>query len=192
MKSILCILLFFVIHGVAFSQNQKFKKTFVNHTELGVLLGRVKYSYGYMESKVDSRLSMTAQTFNGVRLSSRLAVGATVGMDWYKTALINPIAAGIRYDLTKNGPARLFASADAGYGFTWLHQDSDRYDTKGGLMINPGIGLKYGKPGNAAFTISMAYKRQAARVEKPLQYEQTYRNETRVYNRIVLKIGMIF
>ena len=174
------------------AQKTKFKKSFINHTELGGLSGRVKYNYGGMDSQVDTKISLTAQTFNGLRINEYLVAGITVGMDWYKTALISPIAAGARYDLTRQGPARLFATLDAGYGATWLHQDSDGSNTKGGLMLNPGIGLKYGKPGNSAFTISLSYKRQDVKVSKPLLWEQTYRLEERVYNRMALRIGMTF
>ncbi len=192
MKIILIFLVSVLAITPAFSQKSKLQKRFVNHTELGVLSGRVKYNYGNQDNQVDSKLSMTAQTFNGVQLNSAVSAGVTVGMDWYKTALVTPIAAGIRYDITKRSPARLFAALDAGYGAAWLHQDPDGYSTKGGLMLNPGFGLKYGKPGSAAFTISLSYKRQEVKVNKPLQWEQTYRVEERVYNRLALKIGMAF
>ena len=174
------------------AQNSKFKPHYVNHTEFGGLFGRVKFNFGNSESQVDSKLSATIQTFSGFQLTRRLATGLTVGMDWYKTALVNPLAAGIRYDLTAKGPARLFATLDAGYGATWLHQDSDGYNTKGGMMLNPGIGLKYGKPGSSAFTISLSYKRQEVKVNKPLFSGQTYRQEERVYNRMALRLGMTF
>jgi hypothetical protein len=175
-----------------FSQKIKFRKSFINHTEFGGLSGRVKYSDGGADSRVESKFSLTAQTFNGLRLSDDLSAGVAVGMDWYKTVLVNPIAAGVRYDLTKRGPAKLFATLDAGYGVTWLHQDSDGYNSRGGMMLNPGFGLKYGRPGGAAFTISLSYKRQDVKVNKPLQWQQTYRFEERVYNRVALRLGMTF
>lgn len=186
------LLLILLCTGLAQGQNVPFKPRYANHTEFGVLLGRVNYNFGTMENRSDSKVSPALQTFNGLQLTTRLAAGVTLAMDWYKSALISPIAAGLRYDLTHKGPARLFVSADAGYGVSWLHHDPDGYKTKGGLMLNPGFGLKYGKPGNSAFTISLSYKRQEVNVSKPLQWEQTYRLEERIYNRLAFRIGMAF
>ncbi|WP_221389717.1 hypothetical protein [Dyadobacter sp. NIV53] len=192
MKVLILLLIIIVTIESVTAQKEPFKIKYTNHTELGVLLGRAKFNYGSQQNQVDSRTSLTAQTFNGIQINQRLSAGVTVGMDWYKTALINPIAAGIRFDLTKRTNSRLFASADAGYGFGWFHEDSDGYDTKGGLMLNPGVGMKYGKPGGNAFTITLSYKRQEVHADKPLQWEQTVRYEDRVYNRLALRIGMNF
>ncbi|WP_149241140.1 hypothetical protein [Dyadobacter sp. 32] len=192
MRAIGILMLCVMISPQAFPQHVKKVKRYTNHTELGILTGRTKYDFGSGSNRVDSKFSLSAQMFNGVKLNDYLSAGITVGMDWYKTALVTPIAAGGRYVITKRGPGRLFAALDAGYGATWLHQDSDGYHTKGGFMLNPGIGLTYGKPGGAAFTISLSYKRQEIIVNKPLLWEQTYRKEERVYNRLALKLGMAF
>lgn len=192
MKIFLSLLLATLSLGLASAQDAVFKRKFINHTEIGALLGRVKYAPGGPDERVDSKVSMTAQTFNGIQLSPRLGAGVTVGADWYKTALITPIAAGIRYDLPSRGNARFFALADVGYGFTWLHQDSDGFDTKGGLMTSPGIGIRTGKPGGSSFTISLTYRRQEAFIKKPVFYNQIERHEDRVYNRIAIKLGISF
>lgn len=195
MKPIIQLILFYlVISGQVIAQEVSFKKHYINHTEFGGLFGRVKFKneYNSNQEQVDSKLSLTIQTYNGIQLSNRLSTGVMVGMDWYKTALINPIAVGARYDLTKGKAARLYATADVGYGFAWFHDDSEGYNTKGGLMINPGFGIKYGKPGGAAFTIGVTYKRQEVSVTKPPMSNQTERSEERVYNRMALRLGMSF
>ncbi|WP_138482530.1 hypothetical protein [Dyadobacter bucti] len=170
------------------------RKFYVNQTEFGILAGRVKYPnlYNGNQEQVDNKFSLTVQTFNGIQIDERFATGITVGMDWYKAALLNPVAVGFRYNLTKKSPVKLFATADVGYGFTWFHDDSEGFDTKGGLMINPGLGLKYGRKNGAAFTIAMTYKRQEARVNKPVLWDQTERSEERIYNRLALRLGMSF
>ncbi|MCF0051338.1 hypothetical protein LXM25_14805 [Dyadobacter sp. LJ53] len=167
---------------------------YTNHTEFGGLFGRVKYGFpgNQGQNQVDNRLNLTLQTFNGVMLSNRLAAGVTVGVDWYKTALLNPVAAGIRFDLTKKGDVRLFATADAGYAFAWFHDDSDGFGTTGGLMINPGVGLRMGKPGGTAVTFTMSYKRQEAHITKVPLWNQVERWEDRVYNRLALRLGISF
>lgn len=192
MRVMVLVLIYVLAAGSARAQKASIKKKYVNHTEVGGLFGRVKYNMGYGNNIVESKTNLTAQMFNGLQLNNRLSGGVTVGMDWYKTALINPIAAGVRYNLTRRKNAILYATGDFGYGFGWFHQDSDGYKTKGGLMINPGVGMRYGKPGGNAFTIGLSYKRQDVHVDKPLQWEQTVRYEDRVYNRLAIRIGMSF
>jgi hypothetical protein len=174
-----------------------FKPHFVNMTEFGGLFGRVVYNtnnWNGLAQSVDSRLSFTLQTFNGVQLKPRLIVGGTVGIDWYKTALIMPIAAGIRYDLAKNSSQKsvFYASLDAGYGFNWLNVNATNYTTSGGMMLNPGIGLKIGLKSQSALLISLTYKRQDVRVTKPLYSGEIEKYEDRVYNRMAFRVGVSF
>ncbi|CAG5011828.1 hypothetical protein DYBT9275_05034 [Dyadobacter sp. CECT 9275] len=174
------------------AQTEPFRPSYVNHTEAGLLLGRVRYSNGSIQNKVESKTNVTMQTFNGLQIKRRLAIGVTAGLDWYKTALINPLSAGVRYDFAGKRQVRLFATGDAGYGFAWFHQDSDGYKTRGGLIINPGAGIRYGRAGGTAFTIVLSYKRQEVHVNKPLLWEQTVRYEDRVYNRLAVRMGISF
>ncbi|GAB2764585.1 hypothetical protein GCM10027275_02170 [Rhabdobacter roseus] len=177
----------------AMGQNASFKKAYVNHTEIGLLLGNVRYvPYVGSGEMVEKRQNLTVQMFNGLQLSRRLAAGVTVGMDRYTAALVTPIMAGVRYDLTRKENARFFASADAGYGFTWFHSDATNYHTQGGLALNPGLGLRFGKPAATNFTLSMGYKYQQVTVDKPPFWTDTERTETRLYNRLALRLGLSF
>lgn len=196
MKILFSFLAVLLAVSSSLAQDGSFKRKFVNHTEFGGLFGRVKYGenpgYAYSNSRVENRTSLTIQTFNGISLTPRLDVGVTLGFDWYKTALLNPIAAGVRFDLTKGEKSRLFLIADAGYAFNWLNQDSDGFKTKGGWMVNPGLGVRIGKINTSTFTLSLTYKRQEAYADKPLMYNQTVRYEDRVYNRIAARVGISF
>ncbi|SKC10968.1 hypothetical protein [Dyadobacter psychrophilus] len=167
---------------------------YTNHTEFGGLFGRVKYQFPGSpgDEILENRLNVTLQTFNGVMLSNRLSAGVTAGIDWYKTALLAPISGGIRYDLTKNGGVRLFTTADVGYGFAWFQDDIEGYRTKGGLMLNPGLGLRMGKAGGPAVTFTVSYKRQEAHIDKFPLWDQVERSEDRVYNRLALRLGISF
>lgn len=167
---------------------------FVNHTEFGGLFGRVKYGYSDVgnSEQVDNKASLTVQTFNGLQLGRKLSVGVTLGMDWYKAALLNPIAGGVRYDLLGRRNVKLYGTVDAGYAFAWFHDDPDNFDTRGGVMLNPGLGLKVGKPEAAAFTVAISYKRQEAHVTKPPLWNQAERFEDRIYNRLALRLGISF
>lgn len=170
---------------------------FINYTELGGLFGRVAYPTfaGSPNEVVENKLSLTLQTFNGVQVRSRLAVGGVVGIDWYAGALLMPVGAGVRYDLARPNQknVHVFASADIGYGLTWLNKSSTGNDlTRGGLMLNPGIGLRFGKPNKGAFVMSISYKRQNVEAAKPLQWNDISRDESRVYNRLAVRLGMSF
>ena len=193
MKKILTVLIVVVGYLPIYAQVGTFKKHYLSHTEVGIMLGRVKYDPyagqgGTSQNISENRANPTLQLFNGVQYAPRLGVGVITGLDWYNSALINPLGLGVRYDLAGKKNTRLYASGDAGYGFTWFHQNSDGFDTQGGLMLNPGLGLRIGKPDGAAFTLSFSYKHQDVTVDKPPLFEQSSRVEDRNYNLSLIHI----
>jgi hypothetical protein len=194
MKQLSILALLMVLYSNANSQSMYHRPAYVNYTELGGLFGRVASGATTAQTTVENRLSFTAQTFNGVQLLPRLAVGGVVGIDWYKAALLMPIGAGIRFDLARHSErnVRLLAIADAGYGFAWLHKGSTGYETKGGWMINPGVALRVGKPSATAFVLSLTYKRQTADIQKPITGNDIRRDEHRIYNRLCFRAGITF
>lgn len=175
------------------AQTTPFKPVFTNMTEAGALFGQVKYGTQASES-VAKRVTVTAQTFNGVQVRPRLAVGATVGVDWYTAALLMPVCAGVRYDLVRPNQKnlRVFTSLDAGWSFAWLNEDATGYKTLGGWVLAPGIGFRIGKTTSSNFIMSLSYKRQEADVEKPLYWNELAKHETRVYNRVAVRLGVSF
>ena len=193
MKRLLIGCLIALVCQISHAQSFSERPRYVNYTELGGLFGRVASGTSTAQL-VENRVSFTAQTFNGVQLTRRLAVGGLVGVDWYKAALLTPVGAGLRFDLARDSQrnVRLLAIADAGYGFAWLHKASTGYDVTGGWMINPGIALRVGKPSSSAFVLSLSYKRQTADVQKPITGNDIQRDEHRIYNRICFRIGVAF
>ncbi|GAB3569944.1 hypothetical protein GCM10027578_25320 [Spirosoma luteolum] len=175
---------------------------FVNYTEVGGLFGRVAYptAVGSPNTIVENKVSLSLLTFNGAQLTPRLAVGGIVGVDWYAQALLLPVGAGLRYDLTRPGPVgtdqkstHVFVLADVGYGLTWLDKASSGNElTRGGLMLNPGVGLRFGKPGRGGVVLSMSYKRQTVDASRPLGWNDIRRDEHRVYNRLAVRLGLSF
>ncbi|GAB3734146.1 hypothetical protein [Spirosoma lituiforme] len=193
MKPLYLLLVSLFVFGNVRAQSGSHPLTYVNYTEVGGLFGRVA-SGSSAAQLVENKLSFTAQTFNGVQVSRRLAVGGLVGIDWYKAALVMPVGAGLRFDLARNPyrNVRVLAIADAGYGFTWLNKSSTGYELKGGLMLNPGLALRVGKPSTNAFLLSVSYKRQVVDVQKPLFGADIQRDEHRIYNRLCFRIGVSF
>lgn len=180
----------------AAAQNTLFSRTFTNQTEVGGLFGNVDYPVNpYSTPKTydrQNKINLTIQTFNGLNLTSRLAGGMTLGIDWYNGALVNPVALGARYNVISRYNARLFATLDAGYGFTWFNKNLNGNKLQGGMMFNPGIGWRLGKPGNAGFTIAITYKRQEAILKMPLDRVILKQEETRQYNRLAVRVGIVF
>ncbi|GAB3037457.1 hypothetical protein [Spirosoma pulveris] len=179
--------------GTSYAQSPVRRFTYVNYTEFGGLFGRVAFGPSTAQT-VDSRLSFTMQTFNGAQISRQLAIGGLVGVDWYKTALLTPVGAGLRFDLLPypQRNVRLLAIADAGYGFTWFNKNSTGYELNGGWMVNPGLALRVGKPSSTAFVMSLSYKRQTVDVQKPLSGVDIQRDEHRIYNRMCFRVGVAF
>ncbi|WP_273216116.1 hypothetical protein [Runella zeae] len=178
------------------AQAPTFKPHYVNMTEVGGLFGRVVYDVpGSVPAtqQVENRLSLTIQTFNGIQLKPRLALGVSCGVDWYQAVLLAPVAAGVRYDLARSKKnVTLLGLFDAGYSSNWLHVDATDYKTQGGMMLNPGLGLKFGFKSGSALVLSLSYKRQNAKVTKPLNWGEIEKWEDRVYNRMALRLGMMF
>lgn len=193
MKPLYLLLVSLFVFGNVRAQSGSHPLMYVNYTEVGGLFGRVA-SGSSAAQLVENKLNFTAQTFNGVQVSRRLAVGGLVGIDWYKAALVMPVGAGLRFDLARNPyrNVRVLAIADAGYGFTWLNKSSTGYELKGGLMLNPGLALRVGKPSTNAFLLSVSYKRQVVDVQKPLFGADIQRDEHRIYNRLCFRIGVSF
>lgn len=188
------LLLFFCIQLLALPSEAQIpsrRLPFANYTEVGGLFGRVVSGVQGNEI-VKNKTNLTVQTLNGVKLTKRLAVGALVGIDWYNSALLMPVGAGLRFQLTQPSDRNvsLFASADAGYGLNWLNKSSTGYFVKGGLMLNPGIGLRLGKPNGGSLLLTLSYKHQQAQVDKPLRWNEVTRDETRYYNRIAIRLGI--
>lgn len=196
MKKLFLILIFIHSLTYSFTTFAQFKPHYVNMTEVGGLFGRVVYDIPWSVptiQEVENRLSLTLQTFNGVQLKPRLAVGLTTGIDWYNTALLMPVAAGARYDLVRSKKnVTVFGMLDAGYGFNWLQADGTGYDTQGGMMLNPGVGLKFGFKSGSAMLLSLSYKRQDAQITKPLGWGEVEKWENRTYNRMALRLGFMF
>lgn len=164
------------------------RKGYVNHTELGTLLGAVNVPF--QSNEVYTRSSFTASSFNGYRFARGLAVGATVGVDWYARNAVVPLSLGLRGDLARSRASPFYA-LDAGYAVASLAKGDD-VDFDGGLHLNPALGLRFTLNGGAALTWSIGYKYQRARtiLENPNGFSRT--ENVYNYNRLALKVGMSF
>ncbi|CAH0996881.1 hypothetical protein EMA8858_03016 [Emticicia aquatica] len=184
------------------------KHPFVNITEFGTLLGRSKYeTYNYYyrgyypqpiepQYQIQNRVNFALQTFNGIYLNKKTAVGLTLGIDSYGPTVLTPISAGIRRNLIqkKKSSSILLGSLDVGYATTWVNEDNTGYKTSGGIVICPTIGYKLPMRNGSAWLINFGYRYQRAsykqeRTSDPYWYES---NEVRNYRRMVIRFGIEF
>ncbi len=163
------------------------QRGYANDSQMGVLLGQVSVNNNSPMSKT----SFTASSFNGYRFTPALATGLTVGLDSYRGNLILPISLGLRGDFLKNKKVTPYYALDLGKGMTWLARDNSLDDKKGGLHLNPALGLRFATGSGAAITWSVGYKRQILSSGLALnEQEGVYYDYT--YNRISIRMGISF
>jgi hypothetical protein len=200
MKNKLFLLLMVLIGYTGIAQDKKslgkfLKENYVNQTEIGFLLGRQgqinNQNWGTPQKGYQS---LTAQTFNGVKINPHLIVGATVGVDWYQTFQIVPIMAGVRSILGSNkDKVRMYLGLDAGKGFVWLNDEANLQTIKGGLTFNPSIGLLIPMKSSSSLTLSAGYKYTSLSSfqDTDFVYGTTILRED-VYKRMSIRLGVSF
>jgi hypothetical protein len=216
MKKIL-ILILSLVCTLTYAQESKkqssfksfVKENYVNFTEFGGLFGKSyqinstitspdgRFVPYYYNSTVNARINFTIQTFNGVKVYKNLAVGATVGVDWFSNYQVIPISLGVRnvFGNLKTKKVKTFAGIDAGYGFMWLNdKTSDNQEINGGLALSPTVGLLIPTGGNANFTLSMGYKRNTFNTKTDTgSLGFPYTNVTDYnLNRMCIRLGVNF
>lgn len=139
--------------------------------------------------------NITLQTFSGVYINPKTAVGFTTGLDWYNNTLIVPLEVGVRRKIIqrKNGGAAIIAGIDAGYGTTWFHKDNPENKSTGGFAISPTIGYRMPTRSGSAWVLNFGYKYQAITVSDTREFDESYSSvETRDHNRLVVRFGFEF
>ncbi|HLO45878.1 MAG TPA: hypothetical protein VK175_16175 [Leadbetterella sp.] len=213
MKKILILtLLGSFVFNVSFGQKEKlFKFPFVNQTEFGVLFGRVKNNnYYYYPSyssywpnptpngfSLQNVANLSLQTFNGFQVRKKTTIGLTTGLDMYSSAILVPIAGGIRhiiFEKNDNG-AKFQASLDAGYGATFANATNSYENVKGGILLNPSVGFKFPTRNGSAWLVNFGYKYQYMEISQNFEETDIYNIssiETKNLKRFQVRVGFQF
>lgn len=133
---------------------------------------------------------------NGYEFKWDLAIGAGVGIDLINETYM-PIVGDIRYYF-KDSKLSHFIYFQGGYAmplgspdpYDYNYYESDM-ESKGGYIINPGIGLKLNLQDKNAFSFAIGYKYMQVEHEY-IEYSGQKINRTTEYNRITLGIGFHF
>ena len=151
--TLLVILLLMAYYGYGQSA------AYVNHTELGPLLGKI--------NDTDRRVNFSLQSFNGIRIHPSHSLGFLVGLDSYPGFVLMPLAVGWRGVLDRGKRTSLYTALDIGYGSALLEkrQRDNFWESwyEGGLLISPAVGIqRKSKSRRHAFTWSIGFKHQKA------------------------------
>lgn len=192
MRNSLLVLLCLLLTTLCQAQPDQPKKPaagnrYMGQIELGYLYGKVHYA---SQNTDVSAASQTVQVFNGYRLSRGFVVGATVGFDFYDNIMVTPVALGVRGEVLDARVSPTY-SLDAGYGATFLSDESEEQKLGGGWLFNPAVGLRVrtGESGSA-FSFNVGYKTQ--RVTSQSNWWNNYIEQKINYKRLSLRMGFIF
>ncbi|MCB0570326.1 MAG: hypothetical protein KDC66_11205, partial [Phaeodactylibacter sp.] len=89
-------------------------------------------------------------------------------------------------------PVTPYYTFDAGYGFAFPNREEQITGAEGGLLFRGALGLRLGADSDTNVAIGVGYQYQKARLER--QDFQGAELEIRelAYNRIVMRVGLIF
>jgi hypothetical protein len=201
--AIIVLMMCFLVNASMAQQESIFPR-FINHTEMGTLLGKVR--------DLDKRVNFSIQSFNGVRVNRFHAVGFLVGLDTYPGFNLMPFALGWRGILDKDKKLAPYASLDLGYSSSWMqHKTVDanmEYWKQGGSYFSPSLGILVNPSKSAmVYSLSIGYKRQNAFYYEGFRDPQSQSRipsedlptgcasilkEAYVFNSLYLKMGIIF
>ncbi|NEW84119.1 MAG: hypothetical protein GZ094_17360 [Mariniphaga sp.] len=166
---------------------------YFNLTEAGILAGN-------SNNKYSSPFSL--MNISGWQFKNRFSVGAGAGVEFFSETYL-PVVADFRYYLKRQG-LNPFFGLQGGYSFAldtpdkqyvygntdiWRNPSGQSLDmkAKGGLMVNPSVGICTPLGDNLALTFSAGYRIMRHRYCREDNYDIDID-----YNRLSLKIGLIF
>jgi len=84
----------------------------------------------------------------------------------------------------------LFTSIQAGYSFAYKDNDFLLIEAKGGAMVYPAIGLRFGRY-DTKYTIDFGYKFQKAELTYTDQWQPARSEQRLTYRRLTLRFGIL-
>lgn len=160
-----------------------FKKSgYINITEINFCPGIGDVKFRDFKVKNDDN-SFGFRTINGYQLNEHLSLGIGIGIDKYKDATLMPITFDGRATILKGKVSPVF-TANVGYSV-------GLNDVKGGLIINPQIGVKTYISKSVAYIFNIGYKWQAQEVSYPYTFRST-KTENVYFQFITISTGFTF
>jgi hypothetical protein len=166
---------------------------YFNLTEAGISAGNSDNNYKAPFSLIN---------ISGWQLKNRFSVGAGAGIEFLSETYF-PVVADFRYNLKRQG-VNPFFGIQGGYSFAvdkadiqYVYSYSNiwpgpvgnnvKMKARGGLLLNPSVGICTSLNENLAFSFSAGYKIMRHRYST----EDDYKIDID-YNRLTIKVGLIF
>ncbi len=131
-------------------------------------------------------------------LKNGIALGAGFGYDTFDETQM-PLFGELKY-YTKIKGIKSFLFCQSGYSFSledsddqnhYLNGDSD-IDSKGGWLINPGVGFVFGNSARTNFTLNIGYRFQKMEQKWHNKYTDESEYLKQEINRLSIHLGIIF
>jgi hypothetical protein len=161
------------------------KSGFYNVSDLGMLFGN---------DGVYTNVAISAQTVSGYRFNQHWSAGIGLGLESFSVPLA-PIFLEGRYHLLDRRFSP-FVAIQGGYGVpleNYMGPDGKRIN-KGGVMLNPMIGIKHQVLKNVGLVLSAGYRhQQSISTQYYWWFSEGDTGQIRTqYNRLVFRVGLIF
>jgi hypothetical protein len=162
----------------------EFKKSgFINITEINFCPGVGNVEFNNYQYK-NSDNSFGLKTVNGYQINEHFSIGIGIGIDKYKEATLLPITFDARATILKGKISPVF-NANVGYSV-------GLNDIKGGLIINPSIGIKTYISKNTAYLFNVGYKLQSQEYFIYDYYSGFYVSKTVNFGFLTINTGFSF
>ena len=148
-----------------------------NNSGLKVIL---EFNKGITKNRLELKYYYGFDFILSYQFKSIYFIGLGLGLDKYTYDSFFPLFVDLRMNLSNSKSFIPFCAIDAGYGFV------DLYNTKGGFMLNPTIGVKYNFNEKKSINLSLGYRMQG------IPHNWSTYETIRYYDQFDLKIGIIF
>jgi|AntRauTorcE11897_2_1112592.scaffolds.fasta_scaffold05345_4 long-subunit fatty acid transport protein len=140
----------------------------------------------------DKNTSLRFRVAYAYQITPEFSAGVGAGFTYYNDPLsLLPVFAELNYSLTQN-QLTPYLLLRAGYNFSILTETDTRVDShRGGLMLNPGIGLKLGGNSGIGWNLSVGYNLDNSQFEVQEVNEQTIKTDI-TYKRLMAGFGLSF
>ncbi|WP_127344089.1 hypothetical protein [Ancylomarina longa] len=174
------------IPKIASDSIPKLDKGLFYELQLGVLVGNKSNS----SSAPFSLLASANYLFN-----DKISIGGGIGYESFEQTQM-PVFGSLQYHTRIKGMSS-YIFCHTGYSFSIDNRDqiyysNDNLDSKGGWLLNPGVGFIIGNRSTPMMTLSIGYRFQKIKHK----WENTYTQDTEYlkekFNRLSIHLGIIF
>ena len=158
--------------------------------EAGALTGKTPSNQNFGAS--ESITNFTLQCVNGYQFRQELATGIGFGVDSYQNYVITPLYLRINGALFDKQISPMYI-VDAGYGFySNFLNDSSTGNSKGGVMVNPAVGLRIRLSRSSSFIVNAGYCYQTLTKITTFGAPGDGIREKVTYKRLSIRAGFMF